>query len=431
MSKNPWRGRIDMNSDVFEIEHLSPLDTIASFSESLEAMGVDSKGVWKRIEECRVTLYQQKPWASHFFMPFAQWLKLIMPSLGAFDAKNRKNVGMAYQFVFTQMVLATWRTTKNIYEFEENFVTQLLNTNVNSALSLASTLFLRLPFHCVYLKTPPFPISQFGLDVLSLQNLVMDNLPEVSSKEEASIMFGPHTILCRENMQMRGMYVMLDQHTITQPALVEAEQVYNPLLRQTDTSLVICADTGNFMRIHGAKYPTFEILRIPLGDWTLEQALSSCGVLTNEVVGKTSAKEMASKLMPLLGFVLYLCAANANIRSKTTHQPYKAAPKRLFWGKHDIPHSPRVWEVGERQGAPVRLLQEPAITVASDPAAPSDPAVGGGTPKRPHWRRAHWQSYWVGKGRTELQLKWLEPILVKGDLLTSSLPAVTHAVQVS
>lgn len=30
----------------------------------------------------------------------------------------------------------------------------------------------------------------------------------------------------------------------------------------------------------------------------------------------------------------------------------------------------------------------------------------------PHFRRAHWQVYWVGKGRKEREVKWLEPIFV-------------------
>lgn len=31
---------------------------------------------------------------------------------------------------------------------------------------------------------------------------------------------------------------------------------------------------------------------------------------------------------------------------------------------------------------------------------------------RPHVRRAHWHHYWVGKGRTTLEVRWIEPVLV-------------------
>lgn len=33
----------------------------------------------------------------------------------------------------------------------------------------------------------------------------------------------------------------------------------------------------------------------------------------------------------------------------------------------------------------------------------------------PHFRSAHWQSYWIGKGRTERIVKWIEPIFVGGE----------------
>ena len=33
----------------------------------------------------------------------------------------------------------------------------------------------------------------------------------------------------------------------------------------------------------------------------------------------------------------------------------------------------------------------------------------------PHFRAAHWQGYWVGKGRTEHIFKWIEPTFVGGE----------------
>lgn len=33
----------------------------------------------------------------------------------------------------------------------------------------------------------------------------------------------------------------------------------------------------------------------------------------------------------------------------------------------------------------------------------------------PHFRSAHWQRYWVGKGRTQLITKWIEPIFIGGN----------------
>jgi hypothetical protein len=37
----------------------------------------------------------------------------------------------------------------------------------------------------------------------------------------------------------------------------------------------------------------------------------------------------------------------------------------------------------------------------------------------PHFRRAHWQRYWVGKGRKTCQLEWIEPIFVLSEKETA------------
>lgn len=39
-------------------------------------------------------------------------------------------------------------------------------------------------------------------------------------------------------------------------------------------------------------------------------------------------------------------------------------------------------------------------------------AAGTGRSVRPHVRRAHWHHYWVGEGRTRLEVRWIEPTFV-------------------
>ena len=39
-------------------------------------------------------------------------------------------------------------------------------------------------------------------------------------------------------------------------------------------------------------------------------------------------------------------------------------------------------------------------------------ATGMGRTVRPHVRRAHWHHYWVGEGRTRLEVRWIEPTFV-------------------
>ena len=44
---------------------------------------------------------------------------------------------------------------------------------------------------------------------------------------------------------------------------------------------------------------------------------------------------------------------------------------------------------------------------------------------RSHVRRAHWHHYWVGEGRTKLEVRWIEPVFVMGDIAAD---AVSHRV---
>lgn len=46
--------------------------------------------------------------------------------------------------------------------------------------------------------------------------------------------------------------------------------------------------------------------------------------------------------------------------------------------------------------------------------------------KRPHIRKAHWERYHVGKGRTEIITKWKEPVFVNGDY--NDIIATIHTV---
>ena len=44
--------------------------------------------------------------------------------------------------------------------------------------------------------------------------------------------------------------------------------------------------------------------------------------------------------------------------------------------------------------------------------------------KRPHWRRAHWHYYRCGKGKKELRLKFILPILVNGENVNKKISTI-------
>lgn len=114
-------------------------------------------------------------------------------------------------------------------------------------------------------------------------------------------------------------------------------------------------------------------------------------------------------------FLLYLCAANKDVQendvTKKTYKPNKNKNLKIKFS--DI----KQWDVGYRIGNTIRLNSK----VKNDSLHANTENQVDVTDKTiikhsmsPHVRRAHWHHYWVGKGRTELVLKWIGISFVGG-----------------
>ena len=120
----------------------------------------------------------------------------------------------------------------------------------------------------------------------------------------------------------------------------------------------------------------------------------------------------------LLSLLLYLCSEKPDIADwapKTPAFQYLGKKRRWVASK-----AVREWDVGLRLGAALQSARERSETGEGN--------SGNGTPVRPHVRRAHWHSFWVGKrGEQTISLRWLPPIPVN---VTDAdkLPGVLHPV---
>jgi hypothetical protein len=139
-------------------------------------------------------------------------------------------------------------------------------------------------------------------------------------------------------------------------------------------------------------------------------------------------RAMEMKEVPsLVSLVLYLCSENAEIRQSGggDRRPGYPKPEKTKKGlRAYVPKGPTQWEVGYRLGAALRR--------ASTERSSGHPAGTHASP-RPHIRRAHWHSYWVGKWNDPetriVVLKWLPPIAVNVqnvDDLTTTIRDVGH-----
>lgn len=118
-------------------------------------------------------------------------------------------------------------------------------------------------------------------------------------------------------------------------------------------------------------------------------------------------------LAPLVSVTLYLCSQAAEIRDARGRRksPENPAPKKIKGGLREFAAAgPTTWEVGYRLGAALR---------AGLAAEQTQAGAGTHTRPRPHIRRAHWHSFWIGPRQEDhpdrkLVLRWLHPVLVAG-----------------
>ncbi len=130
--------------------------------------------------------------------------------------------------------------------------------------------------------------------------------------------------------------------------------------------------------------------------------------------------ELKSSLSAMLSLLLYLCSEKPDIdhwQPPVPQMKFFGTKRRLLQAK-----AVKMWEVGLRIGAAFDLAKKSSSDAASD---------GSGQSVRPHIRRAHWHSFWVGKrGEQTITLRWLPPIPVNVDDI-GNLPAVIHPVVTS
>lgn len=100
-----------------------------------------------------------------------------------------------------------------------------------------------------------------------------------------------------------------------------------------------------------------------------------------------------------------------NPQTKVTYRPYVGTPKRKF-------SEVRQYDVGVRFGKRIKVqIKERKKTHALElEVAINHAARKHHASPKPHFRAAHWHTYWTGTGRTVREVLWLEPTFVGGSL---------------
>lgn len=273
--------------------------------------------------------------------------------------------------------LVAWRPTKGIFRYHPELYESLIETDIVG--DVPSDVLLRMPGWAVFIETPPsenLPFQLHGfwafLSRLGTQNeLVLVGLwREDEALEEAGINSDLDVLLYK---------LPLGNHPVSD--LTEI------MWRRSDEE----ANAVSKYRGEGA------------------------------AAGERSADARAIQdhmVSAMLSLLLYLCSEKPDIENWEPNQPtfkYMGGKRRWLASK-----TVQQWDVGLRLGA--------ALTAAKERSERSETTSNGGTSVRPHVRRAHWHSFWIGKmGSKTLSLRWLPPIPVNVGPATA-LPGVIRHV---
>lgn len=118
--------------------------------------------------------------------------------------------------------------------------------------------------------------------------------------------------------------------------------------------------------------------------------------------------------------LLYLCAQNADL-TRTSPAPSTAGHNARN-AKQAKKLPVQSWSVGVRVGQTIKANRR------RYECASTGTQHGTHARPRPHLRSGHWSHYWVGKGRTEKVLRWIEPRYINADS-PDELPAVIRKVE--
>jgi len=302
--------------------------------------------------------------------------------------------------------LASWRMGKPIYQFDPTLYDMLLGTPITDVV-LPAEIFTRLPHWGVYLCTPGMMFSEApGTPAVPLRGVfaTLDATPYGVLRQVVD----PTLLAAMQRPTFDSLTLVLDcesRHGQEPAALVAAvalnEEVERGLLTATRT---MWATT----MLHAMGADRFQHV--------IQQVFSA----------KREARlaYWAPQLAPLLSLILYLCSDEPDVMAM--HPPEPAAPRqgRKLIAAHNITE----WMVGARVGAALRVGKP-----ANREGEPGRTTPGSYPLVRPHMRRAHWHTYWMGPRSAPDHrvpvLRWIPPtpVAVQWEDV-AKLPADTHRV---
>lgn len=336
--------------------------------------------IWATIDGMRARRGRDLDWPPWCYLPLAA-TSVIAGRGKDFADMTTAERGLGYDLG----VLAAWRPTQGIYRYHPDVLEALWNTPVTG--DIPSEVLFAIPEWCVYIETPHKPLWTAFPEVGDAPILGYFALLNADTRDGA-------------NASLRFDLDCGDRFITTFPIVLG----------------------GNL--IDGIQSAVASVLK------TLDERQLKLDPIAQELVASTPAV-LAQPYAPLVSTLLYLCAQNAEVRTrKEGLRPTRPKPVKTKDGpRYFPPPEPVSWEVGWRVGA--------AIAAAKEEERRYKPSSGAHARPRPHIRKAHWHSFWTGpkakvgvasRGERKLILHWLPPLPVNVSEDSPVIPTV-HPVE--
>lgn len=261
----------------------------------------------------------------------------------------------------TLPVFTLWRLTKGMYEFEPELLEALTGSEVNH---LPTSLLTRLPEYAPYISLGSQRYSLGGNDVSGFW-VALATFQDGSRSLQ---------VVLRASDGKHFMPHVLELVGETLESALEA--THNKLAAQEASLQKRKAEFG---------YKAHEPL-----------------VVRRTPQDEANDRELWSTVLAL---TLYLCSDEPDLNGVVRGDP-ELGKARHHGHRWYVPEQSGLVQVGLKYAGAIRMWKDPLERL------PQSDTSGLGMPKAPHVRKAHWHLYWVGKGRQEPHVKWLQPVLV-------------------
>jgi hypothetical protein len=330
----------------------------------LRSLSQRCRDVWKIAEQARLHRDDFGVCPNWCFLPIRALEKVLLPN------RELHRTILFRIGVYDLLGLSAWRASQGVYLFDQDAFDAIWSTSIQGEIPVA--VLERLPEWCCYIA---FPDMRTIVEIKAHGFFVWLNYDPTNGQRELHFLIEDGKSMDHQQPSMGGWWVL-------------------PLSGTLEDSI------GAGLAKHADGSEKWE-----------------------SVVGSRNSKNMHQFLVdhyhdiaPLICLTLYLCSAEPDVQGREKFQPpyHPQATATRHGPKLFPPDKPKVWEVGYRIGTTLRLAKESSLKTDS----PRDESASGiHASPRPHLRRAHWHTFWIGP-KTKAQeacVRWLHPILVNDD----------------